>query len=154
MKTAVKYFFTILLLTVLFPADVWAKRAAPQPVKPIFFGSYKIHATGSGSSGNVIVSKKCKCKPQKIVVYEINYIKSLESDVQSLYITKLEFSKNLLLIKTENDGIFSCDITNGKVKTIKTPRGYRILKSDKTPVQLEKDMDKDKIKHLSYVWKS
>ena len=138
MKTAVKYFFTILLLTVLFPADVWAKRAAPQPVKPIFFGSYKIHATGSGSSGNVIVSKKCKCKPKKIVVYEINYIKSLESDVQSLYITKLEFSKNLLLIKTENDGIFSCDITNGKVKTIKTPRGYRILKSNKTPVQLEK----------------
>ena len=138
MKTAVKYFFTILLLTVLFPADVWAKRAAPQPVKPIFFGSYKIHATGSGSSGNVIVSKKCKCKPKKIVAYEINYIKSLESDVQSLYITKLEFSKNLLLIKTENNGIFSCDITNGKVKTIKTPRGYRILKSDKIPVQLEK----------------
>ena len=138
MKTAVKYFFTILLLTVLFPADAWAKRAAPQPVKPIFFGSYKIHATGSGSSGNVIVSKKCKCKPQKIVVYEINYIKSLESDVQNLHITKLEFSKDLLLIKTENDGIFSCDITNSKVKTIKTPRGYRILKSDKTPVQLEK----------------
>ena len=138
MKTAVKYFFTILLLTVLFPADVWAKRAAPQPVKPIFFGSYKIHATGSGSSGNVIVSKKCKCKPQKIVVYEINYLKSLEPDVQKLHITKLEFSKNLLLIKTENDGIFSCDITNGKVKTIKTPQGYRILKSDKIPVQLEK----------------
>ena len=138
MRTTVKYLLLILLFAVLFPADVWAKRAAPQPVKPIFFGSYKIHATGSGSSGNVIVSKKCKCKPQKIVVYEINYIKSLESDVQNLHITKLEFSKNLLLIKTENDGIFSCDITNGKVKTIKTPRGYRILKSDKTPVQLEK----------------
>jgi hypothetical protein len=138
MKTAVKYFFTILLFAALFPADVWAKRAAPQPVKPIFFGSYKIHATGSGSSGNVIVSKKCKCKPQKIVVYEINYLKSLEKDVQNLHITKLEFSNNLLLIKTENDGIFSCDITNGKVKTIKTPQGYRILKSNKTPVQLEK----------------
>ena len=154
MKTTVKYLLLTLLFAALLPVDVLAKRVEPQPVKPIFFESYKIHATGSGSSGNVIVSKKCKCKPQKIVVYEINYIKSLESDVQSLYITKLEFSKNLLLIKTENDGIFSCDITNGKVKTIKTPQGYRILKSDKTPVQLEKDMDKDKIKHLSYVWKS
>ena len=138
MKTTVKYLLLTLLFAALLPVDVLAKRVEPQPVKPIFFGSYKIHATGSGSSGNVIVSKKCKCKPQKIVVYEINYIKSLESDVQSLYITKLEFSKNLLLIKTENDGIFSCDITNGKVKTIKTPQGYRILKSDKTPVQLEK----------------
>ena len=138
MRTTVKYLLLTLLFAALLPADVLAKRVEPQPVKPIFFGSYKIHATGSGSSGNVIVSKKCKCKPQKIVVYEINYIKSLESDVQNLHITKLEFSKNLLLIKTENDGIFSCDITNGKVKTIKTPQGYRILKSDKTPVQLEK----------------
>ena len=138
MRTTVKYLLLTLLFAALLPVNVLAKRVEPQPVKPIFFGSYKIHATGSGSSGNVIVSKKCKCKPQKIVVYEINYIKSLESDVQKLHITKLEFSKDLLLIKTENDGIFSCDITNGKVKTIKTPRGYRILKSDKTPVQLEK----------------
>ena len=136
--TGKKLLVFCLLLTAIVPFEALAKRAEPQPVKPVFFGSYKIHATGSGSSGNVIVSKKCKCKPQKIVVYEINYIKSLESDVQNLHITKLEFSKNLLLIKTENDGIFSCDITNGKVKTIKTPQGYRILKSDKTPVQLEK----------------
>ena len=138
MRTTVKYLLLTLLFAALLPVNVLAKRVEPQPVKPIFFGSYKIHATGSGSSGNVIVSKKCKCKPQKIVVYEINYLKSLEKDVQNLHIIKLEFSKNLLLIKTENDGIFSCDITNGKVKTIKTPRGYRILKSDKTPVQLEK----------------
>ena len=138
MRSTVKYLLLTLLFAALLPVDVLAKRVEPQPVKPIFFGSYKIHATGSGSSGTVIVSKKCKCKPQKIVVYEINYLKSLEKDVQNLHIIKLEFSKNLLLIKTENDGIFSCDITNGKVKTIKTPRGYRILKSDKTPVQLEK----------------
>ena len=138
MRTTVKYLLLTLLFAALLPVNVLAKRVEPQPVKPIFFGSYKIHTTGSGSSGNVIVSKKCKCKPQKIVIYEINYIKSLESDVQNLHITKLEFSKDLLLIKTENDGIFSCDITNGKVKTIKTPQGYRILKSDKTPVQLEK----------------
>ena len=136
--TGKKLLVFCLLLAAIVPLEVWAKRAVPQPVKPIFFGSYKIHATGSGSSGNVIVSKKCKCNPQKIVVYEINYLKSLEKDVQNLHITKLEFSKNLLLIKTENDGIFSCDITNGKVKMIKTPQGYRILKSDKTPVQLEK----------------
>ena len=138
MRTTVKHLLLTLLFAALLPVDVLAKRVEPQPVKPIFFGSYKIHATGSGSSGNVIVSKKCKCKPTKIVIYEINYLKSLEKDVQNLHIIKLEFSKNLLLIKTENDGIFSCDITNGKVKTIKTPRGYRILKSDKTPVQLEK----------------
>ena len=138
MRTTVKHLLLILLFAALLPVDVLAKRVEPQPVKPIFFGSYKIHATGSGSSGKVVVAPKCKCPPKIFTVYEINYLKSLESDVQNLHITKLEFSNNLLLIKTENDGIFSCDITNGKVKTIKTPQGYRILKSNKTPVQLEK----------------
>ena len=129
-----------LLLTAIVPFEVWAKRVAPQPVKPLFWSVYKIQPSGNGGSGKITVSKRCKCyfKPKTITIYEINYIKSLESDVQNLHITKLEFSKNLLLIKTENDGILSCDITNGKVKTIKTPRGYRILKSDKTPVQFEK----------------
>ena len=127
-----------LLLAIIVPLEVWAKRVAPQPVKPLFWSVYKIQPSGNGGSGKVVVAQKCKCPPKIFTIYEINYLKSLESDVQSLYITKLEFSKDLLLIKTENDGIFSCDITNGKVKTIKTPRGYRILKSDKTPVQLEK----------------
>ena len=138
MKTAAKYLSLILLFAALLPVDVWAKRAAPEPVKPVFQGENKVQATGSGSSGKVVVAKNAKCPPKIFTVYEINYLKSLEPDVQNLHITNLEFSKDLLLIKTENDGIFSCDITNGKVKTIKPPQGYRILKSDKTPVQLEK----------------
>ena len=138
MRTTVKHLLLILLFAALLPVNVLAKRVEPQPVKPVFQGENKVQATGSGSSGKVGVAKICKCPPKIFTVYEINYLKSLESDVQNLHITKLEFSKNLLLIKTENDGIFSCDITNGKVKTIKTPQGYRILKSNKTPVQLEK----------------
>ena len=137
MNTTVKYLLPILLLSAHLPIDVQAKRAVPEPVKPVFQGSHKIQATGAGSSGKIIVSKRCKCPPKIFTIYEINYLKSLEQDVQNLHVTKLEFSNNLLLIKTENDGIFSCDITNGKVKTIKTPQGYRILKSDKTPIQLE-----------------
>ena len=139
-KSKLFILFVVILCAVCLPLEIWAKRTAPDPVKPVFQGSCKIQATGTGSSGKVVVSKRCKCfyKPKIFTIYEINYLKSLEKDVQNLHITKLEFSKNLLLIKTENDGIFSCDITNGKVKTIKTPQGYRILKSDKTPVQLEK----------------
>jgi len=128
-----------LLLAAIVPLEVWAKRAVPQPVKPIFFGSYKIHATGSGSSGNVIVSKKCKCPPKIFTIYEINYLKSLEKDVQNLHITKLEIDNGLLLVKTEKGGIFSCNITTGKVKLLKLPQGYRVLKSNKQSVQIEID---------------
>ena len=148
MKTTVKYLLLTLLFAALLPVNVLAKRVEPQPVKPIFWSVYKIQPSGNGGSGKITVSKRCKCyfKPKTITIYEINYLKSLEKDVQNLHITKLEFSNNLLLIKTENDGIFSSDIANGKVKMIKTPRGYRILKSDKTPVQLEKNTDNQKNK--------
>ena len=137
MRTTVKYLLLTLLFAVLLPVDVLAKRVEPQPVKPIFFGSYKIHATGSGSSGNVIVSKKCKCKPQKIVVYEINYLKSLETDVQNLHITKLEIDNGLLLVKTEKGGIFSCNITTGKVKLIKLPQLYDQISTTASVIKLK-----------------
>ena len=137
MRTTVKHLLLILLFAALLPVDVLAKRVEPQPVKPIFFGSYKIHATGSGSSGNVIVSKKCKCKPQKIVVYEINYLKSLETDVQNLHITKLEIDNGLLLVKTEKGGIFSCNITTGKVKLLKLPQRYEQISTTASVIKLK-----------------
>ena len=130
-----------LLLTAIVPLEVWAKRVAPQPVKPLFWSVYKIQPSGNGSSGKITVSKRCKCyfKPKTITIYEINYLKSLETDVQNLHITKLEINNGLLLVKTEKGGIFSCNITTGKVKLLKLPPGYRILKSNKQSVQIEID---------------
>ncbi len=130
-----------LLLTAIVPLEVWAKRVAPQPVKPLFWSVYKIQPSGNGSSGKITVSKRCKCyfKPKTITIYEINHLKSLETDVQNLHITKLEINNGLLLVKTEKGGIFSCNITTGKVKLLKLPQGYRILKSNKQSVQIEID---------------
>ena len=131
----------VILLAMFLPLELCAKRAAPQPVKPIFWDAYKIKAVGTGGSGKVTVSKRCKCyfKPKTITIYEINYLKSLETDVQNLHITKLEIDNGLLLVKTEKGGIFSCNITTGKVKLLKLPQGYRILKSNKQSVQIEID---------------
>ena len=130
-----------LLLAIIVPLDVWAKRAAPQLVKPLLWSVYKIYPSGNGSSGKVTVSKRCKCyfKPKTITIYEINYLKSLETDVQNLHITKLEIHKDLLIVKTEKGGTFSCNITTGKVKLLKLPQGYRVLKSNKHSVQIEID---------------
>ena len=36
-----------LLLAIIVPLDVWAKRAAPQPVKPLFWSVYKIQPSPS-----------------------------------------------------------------------------------------------------------
>ena len=128
-----------LLLAVIVPLEVWAKRVAPQPVKPLLWSVYKIYPSGNGSSGKVTVSKRCKCyfKPKTITIYEINYLKSLETDVQDLHITKLEIHKDLLIVKTEKGGIFSCNIPTGKVKLIKLPQGYELIPITASVIKLK-----------------
>ena len=128
----------VIFLAIFLPLELCAKRAAPQPVKPLLWSAYKIQPSGDGSSAKITVSKICKCyfKPKTITIYEINYQKSLERDVQRLYITKLEIHKDLLIVKTEKGGIFSCDIDRDKVKLIKLPQGYEQIKSSRSVITL------------------
>ena len=128
-----------LLLTAIVPFEALAKRAVPQPVKPLFWSVYKIQPSGNGGSGKITVSKRCKCyfKPKTITIYEINYLKSLETDVQNLHITKLEIDNGLLLVKTEKGGIFSCNITTGKVKLLKLPQRYEQISTTASVIKLK-----------------
>ena len=137
--TGKKLLVFCLLLAIIVPLEVWAKRVAPQPVKPLFWSVYKIQPSGNGSSGKIAVSKRCKCyfKPKTITIYEINYLKSLETDVQNLHITKLEIDNGLLLVKTEKGGIFSCNITTGKVKLLKLPQGYEQISTTAPVIKLK-----------------
>jgi hypothetical protein len=137
--TGKKLLIFCLLLAIIVPLEVWAKRVAPQPVKPLFWSVYKIQPSGNGSSGKVTVSKRCKCyfKPKTITIYEINYLKSLETDVQNLHITKLEIDNGLLLVKTEKGGIFSCNITTGKVKLLKLPQRYEQISTTASVIKLK-----------------
>ena len=137
--TGKKLLLFCLLLAIIVPLEVWAKRVAPQPVKPLFWSVYKIQPSGNGSSGKVTVSKRCKCyfKPKTITIYEINYLKSLETDVQDLHITKLEIDNGLLLVKTEKGGIFSCNITTGKVKLLKLPQRYEQISTTASVIKLK-----------------
>ena len=137
--TGKKLSFFCLLLAAILPLEVWAKRAEPQPVKPLFWSVYKIQPSGNGGSGKITVSKRCKCyfKPKTITIYEINYLKSLETDVQNLHITKLEIDNGLLLVKTEKGGIFSCNIHTGKVKLIKLPQRYEQISTTASVIKLK-----------------
>ena len=137
--TGKKLSFFCLLLAAILPLEVWAKRVVPQPVKPLFWSVYKIQPSGNGGSGKITVSKRCKCyfKPKTITIYEINYLKSLETDVQNLHITKLEIDNGLLLVKTEKGGIFSCNITTGKVKLLKLPQRYEQISTTASVIKLK-----------------
>ena len=127
----------VIFLAIFLPLELCAKRAAPQPVKPIFLDEYKIEAADNDNCGKVKIAKRCKCPPKIFTIYEINYQKSLERDVQRLYITELEIHKDLLFVKTEKGGIFSCDIDSGKVQLIKLPQGYEQIKSSRSVITLK-----------------
>jgi hypothetical protein len=137
--TGKKLLIFCLLLTAIVPFEALAKRTEPQPVKPLFWSVYKIQPSGNGGSGKITVSKRCKCyfKPKTITIYEINYLKSLETDVQNLHITKLEINNGLLLVKTEKGGIFSCNITTGKVKLLKLPQRYEQILTTASVIKLK-----------------
>ena len=126
----------VIFLAIFLPLELCAKRAAPQPVKPIFGDEYKIEAADNDNCGKVKIAKRCKCPPKIFTIYEINYQKSLERDVQRLYITELEIHKDLLIVKTEKGGIFSCDIDSCEVKLIKLPQGYEQIKSSRSVITL------------------
>ena len=67
--TGKKLLVFCLLLAAIVPLEAWAKRAAPQPVKPILGDAYKIEAIGTGSSGKLKIAKKCKCPPKIFTIY-------------------------------------------------------------------------------------
>ena len=127
----------VIFLAIFLQLELCAKRAAPQPVKPIFWDEYKFEAAGNDNCGKVKIAKRCKCPPKIFTIYEINYQKSLERDVQRLYITKLEINNGLLLVKTEKGGIFSCHITTGKVKLLKLPQGYEQIPTTASVIKLK-----------------
>lgn len=137
--TRSRIFLYIILSMMIFPAELWAKRGEPKTSGVIIRGTYQIQASGNGSYGKVIVKPmfRSDVKPKTYTVYKIYFLKSLEKDVQMLHIIKLEICDDLLLVNTENDGRFSCNITNGEVKLISLPQGYEQIKTDSSVIHLK-----------------
>ena len=62
MRTTVKHLLLILLFAVLFPADVWAKRAAPHPVKPVFQGENRFKQQALAVPGKSLLPKNANAR--------------------------------------------------------------------------------------------
>ena len=138
--TRSRIFLYIILSMMIFPAELWAKRGEPKTPDKLIHRTYQIQAVGNGSYGKVIVKPmfRSNVKPKTYTVYKIYFLKSLEKDIQMLHIIKLEIRDDLLLVNTENDGRFSCNITNGEVKLISLPQGYEQIKTDDSVIHLKK----------------
>lgn len=98
----------VLVMGTLFSFDVFSKRLGPKKVKPLEFKGIRyevIHfVDNEKQNGGFIRVVDIKSQDKICIkkVYEVNYDKNLEQDVQDIFITKIKRVKDKLIIKNEN----------------------------------------------------
>ncbi len=115
-KIGVSVLFLLLLLILSPMSSIQAKRMVPKPVDPISYQGISYSAPGMGMMGSVVARDE---KTDQIVwttkVYSVVYDPDLESDVQDVFITKLEIAGGKLLVTNEEDRKYQVDLETGKV---------------------------------------
>lgn len=92
---------------------IQAKRLAPDPIEPVYFDSIRYEVSGMG-----VVRARDEKNGQEIwknAIYKVSYNPILETDVQDVYITKLEVINGILLVRNEENATYKVDLKTGKV---------------------------------------
>ena len=95
-------------------SNIQAKRVAPTPVESVHFEGIRYEVSGMG----VVLAwdEKNNRKLWENRIYEISYIPNLETDVQDIWIKKLEISNDALSVTDERDLVYKVDLKTGKVE--------------------------------------
>lgn len=114
---------TLLIIGFLPMTNIQAKRSAPAPVEPVSFEGIRYEVSGMG----VVLAwdEKNNQELWKKKIYEVSHKSNLETDVQDIWITKLEVAKGVLLVTNEKKNVYEVDLTTGEVI-------HRSLESGKT----------------------
>ena len=96
-----------------------AKRGEPKAVPPVKSGNVEFRVPhgrmGSVEAWDLTTGKML----WRVEVYTVKYDKSLEKDVQDVFITSIGLKGNVLVVKNERDSEYELDSTTQKVKLIK-----------------------------------
>jgi hypothetical protein len=119
------YYTTALM--VLLVSDVMAKRAAPDEVAPIatetaVFSAPHFPEGDRVQNGGVLEARDPQTKKLlwQVQIYNTEYDKGLEKDVQDVFIKSLSFDKvhNLLIMSDEKSRVFVLNLSTKKVTRI------------------------------------
>jgi outer membrane protein assembly factor BamB len=108
------------LLTVL-SAPAFARRAPPKEPMPVTYKGVTYSAPysheGWDQVGGYVVATDAKTGKQlwDLKIYQLNYDKTLEGDVQHIFITSLKISSGRLLVKNEKGGQYTIDLNKKAV---------------------------------------
>jgi hypothetical protein len=110
----------VVLILLLLPLDSWPKRLPPKPVPPVVSNGVKYETAGNGRDEYVVASDANNGQEMWRVQVFHNRIKPwLETDVQEIYISKLELKGELLLIEDEASRCYQVDLKTKKVRKTK-----------------------------------
>ncbi len=114
--------FCVLLpvITVFSPLVLLAKRGAPSPVPPIARNGIVYSAPNdNGTTGYVVASdSKGGRKLWEIVVFETKIDANLEEDVQWVFITRLKFAGDSLMVQDERARCYRLNLTTRTVEKV------------------------------------
>jgi len=120
-----RYLIVLTAIATLSASMAHAKRLAPKEVPPvvhdgiqyvvIHFGAFN----KTGQNGGYIEARDAKTKKKiwGLQVYETEYDKNLEGDVQDVFITSLKIDKDkkILIVENESGKVYHVDIVQQKV---------------------------------------
>lgn len=111
----------VLLLFIFMNANhLQAKIAAPQEVEPLIYNDMKFTASHSQRGYVKVWNNNTNEKLWDIQVYKENIDPLLESDVQWVFITKLEIKNNKLLVTDDNGEKYLVDIKKRTLESTTT----------------------------------
>ena len=124
MKTT-KNLILLAAVTIISPSIAYAVRIPPKPVAPIDYNDviYSVPhfiycSNQENQNGGYILARDKKTKRIKwlIQIYVTKYNKSLETDVQDIFITNIKLDGDFLKIKDEKGRTFTLNINTLEIK--------------------------------------
>jgi outer membrane protein assembly factor BamB len=108
----------LFLLALFVPLAVLAKRLPPKPVAPVTGDGVTYSTAGDGIDEFVVASDANSGKEQwRAKIYSVPIKKELETDVQTVYITKLKLSGGTLYARDESKHCYRLDLKTQKAET-------------------------------------
>jgi len=109
----------IVALSVLSASVAFAKRSAPEIIKPIQSGEIEFRAPHSQAGFIEAWNLKRDELIWRRQIYVVKYTAGLERDVQDVFIQSVELKDNTLLVKNERKSEYQLNLDSLEVKVVK-----------------------------------
>jgi hypothetical protein len=114
-----RLWFCVVTMALVVPLGLWAKRTPPKPVAPVTGDGVTYSPSGDGVEEFVVAAEAESGKELwRAKIYTVPIKKELETDVQTIYITKLKLSGATLYVRDEAKRCYGVDVKTQKTETV------------------------------------